>query len=94
MALRTIDCARSETATNVVPSAHGNRVEYARPVCASGTLNGPALGVQQGFVIEAPARRASCAGHLALRVELSGKLRPVLAADQAAWSYAPTRANQ
>lgn len=81
-ALRTIDCARSETATeNVAPSAHGNRVEYARPGLREWYVNGP-LGVEQGFVIEAPARRASCAGHLALRVELSGKLRPVLAADR------------
>jgi hypothetical protein len=63
----------------VAPSAHVNRVRYARGNLSEWYLNGP-LGLEQGFTI---ARRPAdhAAGPLTLSIALSGNARAALSAD-------------
>jgi len=81
LTLSSYGCAMAPTRPEpVVPVALGNRVEYHRPGLREWYANGP-LGLEQGFVVDAPAHQASCGEKLVLRLGLSGSLRPSLSAD-------------
>ena len=81
LTLSSYGCAMAPTRPEpVVPVALGNRVEYHRPGLREWYANGP-LGLEQGFVVDAPAHQASCGEKLVLRLGLAGSLRPSLSAD-------------
>jgi len=70
------------------PTAHGNRVSYARPQLGEWYRNGP-MGIEQGFTISrSPAGADS--GPLTLTMSLSGNARATLSRD-ARSIRAPTR---
>jgi hypothetical protein len=61
------------------PTAHGNRVSYARPQLGEWYRNGP-MGIEQGFTISrSPAGADS--GPLTLTMSLSGNARATLSRD-------------
>ncbi len=82
LTLASFGCATAPIpARQALPVAKGNRIEYNRPGLREWYVNGP-LGLEQGFVVDAPAHQASCGGQLVLRLGLAGSLRPSLSADR------------